>query len=426
MATVAILAGGLATRLRPVTEKIPKALLEVAGRPFIEWQIALLRSQGFTDFVICTGYLGEKIEAFLGNGSSYGVSIRYSYDGETLLGTAGALRKAIDLLSDPFLMIYGDSYLELDYRSVLQAYRYSGCPALMTVYENSDRWDSSNVEFAEGRIQRYDKRQRTPAMRYIDYGFSVMSRQVLAGLPTGEAMDLADIFGRLAAEGKLAGYQASRRFYEIGSQAGWTELDQKLTVQRQNEEGATMELATYVSEYLQETVRIAETIDQVSIVKAAGVLADIRDRGGRLFILGVGGSAANASHAVNDFRKILGMEAYTPTDNVSELTARVNDESWESVFENWLKGSKLSANDGLLVFSVGGGSATASLNLVHAMDLAKEKGAKIVSVVSRDGGRALQISDACVLVPVVADARITPHAEGWQGIIWHLLVNAVK
>ena len=169
-----------------------------------------------------------------------------------------------------------------------------------------------------------------------------------------------------------------------------------------------------------------DTIDQTSIVRAAEVLRTIRDQAGRLFILGVGGSAANASHAVNDFRKILGMEAYAPTDNVSELTARVNDESWETVFESWLIGSRLSAQDGLLVFSVGGGSATASLNLVRAMDLAKERGAKIVSIVSRDGGRALQVSDACVLIPVVADARITPHAEGWQGVVWHLLVNAIK
>ena len=187
-----------------------------------------------------------------------------------------------------------------------------------------------------------------------------------------------------------------------------------------------MELKQYVATYLQETGQIVDTIDQTSIVRAAEVLRTIRDQAGRLFILGVGGSAANASHAVNDFRKILGMEAYAPTDNVSELTARVNDESWETVFESWLIGSRLSAQDGLLVFSVGGGSATASLNLVRAMDLAKERGAKIVSIVSRDGGRALQVSDACILIPVVADARITPHAEGWQGVVWHLLVNAIK
>jgi NDP-sugar pyrophosphorylase family protein len=424
--TVAILAGGLATRLRPVTEKIPKAMLEVAGRPFIEWQLDLFQAQGFTDFVICSGYLGEQIESHLGNGASRGVSIRYSPDGDKLLGTAGTLRKAAGLLSDPCLVIYGDSYLEIDYRAVLQAFQYAGDPALMTVYQNGDRWDSSNVEFSAGRICRYDKKLRTPAMRFIDYGLSVIAQSVLGSVPAGEATDLADVFSRLAAEGNLAGFQAGRRFYEIGSQAGWAELDQLLASRNGVEGAKRMELKSYVEKYLLETRQIVDTIDQTSIVRAAEILRQVRDQAGRLFVLGVGGSAANASHAVNDFRKILGMEAYAPTDNVSELTARVNDESWESVFESWLQGSRLGANDGLLVFSVGGGSATASLNLVRAMDLAKERGAKIVSIVSRDGGRALQVSDACVLIPVVADERITPHAEGWQGVVWHLLVNAIK
>jgi len=424
--TVAILAGGLATRLRPVTEKIPKAMLEVAGRPFIEWQLDLFQSQGFCDFVICSGYLGEQIEAFLGNGAARGISIRYSPDGDKLLGTAGTLRKAAGLLSDPCLVIYGDSYLEIDYRAALQAFQYAGDPALMTVYQNGDRWDSSNVEFSAGRIRRYDKKLRTSAMKFIDYGLSVIAKSVLDSVPAGEVTDLADVFSRLAAEGKLAGFQAGRRFYEIGSQAGWAELDQLLAIRNGVEGAGKMELKSYVEQYLLETRQIVDTIDQTSIVRAAEILRQVRDQAGRLFVLGVGGSAANASHAVNDFRKILGMEAYAPTDNVSELTARVNDESWESVFESWLQGSRLGANDGLLVFSVGGGSATASLNLVRAMDLAKQRGAKIVSVVSRDGGRALQVSDACVLVPVVADERITPHAEGWQGVVWHLLVNAIK
>ena len=424
--TVAILAGGLATRLRPVTEKIPKSMLEVAGRPFIDWQLDLFQAQGFTDFVICSGYLGEQIETHLGSGAARGISIRYSADGDTLLGTGGALRQAAGLLSDPCLVTYGDSYLEVDLQAVCRAFHYAGLPALMTVYPNGDRWDSSNVSFADGRVLRYDKKERDPAMRFIDYGLSVVSKPLIESLPPSEVVDLADLFGRLSAEAKLAGFQVSRRFYEIGSAAGWSELDQLLSERKGLEGAKLMELKQYVATYLQETGQIVDTIDQTSIVRAAEVLRTIRDQAGRLFILGVGGSAANASHAVNDFRKILGMEAYAPTDNVSELTARVNDESWETVFESWLIGSRLSAQDGLLVFSVGGGSATASLNLVRAMDLAKQRGAKIVSIVSRDGGRALQASDACVLIPVVADARITPHAEGWQGVVWHLLVNAIK
>lgn len=181
----------------------------------------------------------------------------------------------------------------------------------------------------------------------------------------------------------------------------------------------------YIENYLNETETIAKTIDRKSIEKAVDVISSIKYGNGRLFILGVGGSAGNASHAVNDFRKIAGMECYAPTDNVSELTAWTNDDSWEGVFERMLKGSKLKAGDGLLILSVGGGSITASLNLVKAMNYAKSVDAKIVSIVSRDGGHASRVSDACVLVPVIDKDRITPHAEGWQGVVWHLIVNAM-
>jgi D-sedoheptulose 7-phosphate isomerase len=182
---------------------------------------------------------------------------------------------------------------------------------------------------------------------------------------------------------------------------------------------------TYIETYLQETMEIARSVDRGAIARAVGLLRHLRDQGGRLFILGVGGSAGNASHAVNDFRKIAGIESYAPTDNVSELTAWTNDLGWEVVFERWLQTSRLDAKDALLVFSVGGGSATTSRNLVLAMERAKAVGARILAVVSRDGGRARELSDVCILVPVVAQARITPHAEGWQGIVWHLLVNAL-
>jgi len=183
--------------------------------------------------------------------------------------------------------------------------------------------------------------------------------------------------------------------------------------------------AGYISRYLEETEEIARNIDRGAIIKAACLLADLRDRKGRLFILGVGGSAANASHAVNDFRKISKIEAYAPTDNVAELTAWTNDESWECVFVRWLMESKLSGKDALLVFSVGGGSATTSANLVRAMEYAKSMGAPIIAVVSRDGGKARELGDAAVLVPVISPERITPHAEGWQSVVWHMLANCI-
>ncbi len=182
----------------------------------------------------------------------------------------------------------------------------------------------------------------------------------------------------------------------------------------------------YIDKYLEETMEIVNTIPREEIAKAIDILKKVRNDGGRLFILGVGGSAANASHAVNDFRKIGGIETYAPTDNVSELTARTNDEGWETTFTEWLKISKINEKDCIMVFSVGGGSETTSLNIVNALKLGKEKGSSIISIVSRTGGYSKQVSDACVLIPVVADKRITPHAEGWQGVVWHLLVNAIN
>lgn len=183
---------------------------------------------------------------------------------------------------------------------------------------------------------------------------------------------------------------------------------------------------SYIEQYLKETMTIVETVSREEIEKGIEILKATRDNGGRLFILGVGGSAANASHAVNDFRKIGGIETYAPTDNVSELTARTNDEGWETTFTEWLKTSKINEKDTVMVFSVGGGSETTSLNIVNALKLAKERGSKVISIVSRSGGYSKQVSDSCVLIPVVAENRITPHAEGWQGVIWHLMVNAIN
>ena len=183
--------------------------------------------------------------------------------------------------------------------------------------------------------------------------------------------------------------------------------------------------STFAETFLAETAQIVAKLDRASLEKAAKLIGDLRATGGRLFILGVGGSAANASHAVNDFRKIGGIEAYAPTDNVSELTARTNDEGWATVFESWLKTSKLQARDAVLVFSVGGGDLerNVSPNLVAALKLAKSVGAKIVGVVGRDGGYTAKVADACVLIPVVNPVHVTPHSEAFQAVVWHLLVS---
>jgi len=185
---------------------------------------------------------------------------------------------------------------------------------------------------------------------------------------------------------------------------------------------------SFTKEFLAEVQQVTAQLNVDAIEKCADELAAIRERGGRLFILGVGGSAGNASHAVNDFRKICGFEAYAPTDNVSELTARTNDEGWPSIFAEWLKGSRLGAKDGLLIFSVGGGNLekNVSPNLVNAIQLAKKVGASVIGVVGRDGGYTAKEATACVIIPTVNPAHVTPHSEAFQGIVWHLLVSHPK
>ena len=182
---------------------------------------------------------------------------------------------------------------------------------------------------------------------------------------------------------------------------------------------------SYTKQHLDKSVRVIAGMDVAAIEKMVALLADLRARGGRLFFLGVGGSAANCSHAVNDFRKIAGIEAYTPADNVSELTARTNDEGWDTVFAAWLKGSRLQKKDMLFVLSVGGGSLERNIspNLVRALEYARDVGAQIVGVVGRDGGYTAQVADACVIVPTVNPDNVTPHTEAFQAVVWHLLVS---
>jgi D-sedoheptulose 7-phosphate isomerase len=189
-----------------------------------------------------------------------------------------------------------------------------------------------------------------------------------------------------------------------------------------------MTTPSFTQSFLDESVTLIRKLDVASVESLAEGLAAVRAREGRLFVLGVGGSAGHASHAVNDFRKICGFEAYAPTDNVSELTARVNDEGWDTCFSEWLRGSRLRKGDGVLVFSVGGGNRekNVSVNLVRSLELAREVGASVFGVVGRDGGYTKQVADACVLIPVVSPDRITPHTEGFCAVIWHLLVSHPK
>jgi NDP-sugar pyrophosphorylase family protein len=224
MLPVAILAGGLATRLRPLTENIPKSLVEINGEPFVWHQLRQLRANGIERVVLCVSYLGEQVRESVGDGRDFGLHVDYSFDGPILLGTAGALKLASPLLGESFFVLYGDSYLPIDLGAVEAAFLASGKSGLMTVYPNHGQWDSSNVEFVGGEIVTYNKRVRTARMRHIDYGLGVLNAAAMTRVPSGMHCDLAALYQELLAAGELAAFEAPHRFYEIGSFSGIEEL----------------------------------------------------------------------------------------------------------------------------------------------------------------------------------------------------------
>ena len=233
--SVALLAGGLATRLRPITEKIPKVLVSVAGKPFLEHQLALLRKQGLTRVVLCLGHLGEMVVEQFGDGRDYGMQLEYSFDGPKLLGTGGALQQAMPKLSENFFVLYGDSYLTEPFLPVADFFLRSGQLGLMTVFNNEGQYDTSNVVFGGGAIQLYDKKQRLPEMRHIDYGLSLFNKRAFDEWPSDQPLDLAAVMTRLVERRQMAGWEVKERFYEIGSHAGLEELNALLAVPKSNQ-----------------------------------------------------------------------------------------------------------------------------------------------------------------------------------------------
>ena len=222
---LALLAGGLATRMRPLTETIPKSLLDVAGKPFLDHQLALFARQGVRRVVVCAGFLGEQMQDFAGNGARWGLHIDWSFDGDQLLGTGGALMRALPLLGEEFIVTYGDSYLDEPFAPIVEAFHASGQPGLMTVFRNEGRYDTSNIEFEDGRLKRYDKVKLTPAMKHIDYGLQVLKAEALEGWPKSQKFDLSAVYSSLVEQGRMAGYETARRFHEIGSREGLAGLD---------------------------------------------------------------------------------------------------------------------------------------------------------------------------------------------------------
>lgn len=221
---VAILAGGLATRLRPITEKIPKSLVPVAGKPFLAHQLELLHARGIRRAVLCIGHLGEMIQSEFG-GEKFGVRLDYSFDGEKLLGTGGAIKRALPLLGGEFFVLYGDSYLPVEYAPIAEFFHRSGKLGLMTVYRNEGKYDTSNVVFRDGEIMVYDKKAKLPEMRHIDYGLSLFKSSVFHSYSADQIFDLAEVMGRLVREKQLAGCEVPERFFEMGSPAGLAELE---------------------------------------------------------------------------------------------------------------------------------------------------------------------------------------------------------
>jgi len=220
MLPVAILAGGLATRLRPITKTIPKSLIEIAGKPFIYHQLEYLRKQGVGSVVLCVGYLGEMIQDVVGDGSHWDMQVRYSFDGEIQLGTGGALRQALPLLGDRFFILYGDSYLPINFLKVQEAFVESKKLGLLTVLKNQNKWDKSNVELVEGKIIEYNKLLTRPEMHHIDYGLGMLKRSALDGYSNTQPFDLSNVYNELSLASQLAGHEVFERFFEIGSNQG--------------------------------------------------------------------------------------------------------------------------------------------------------------------------------------------------------------
>ncbi|MBV8802575.1 MAG: NTP transferase domain-containing protein [Gammaproteobacteria bacterium] len=230
---IVILAGGLATRLHPITAKIPKSLVEINDEPFIAHQLRLLRSQGIKKIIICVGYLGEQIIEKIGNGDQFDLTISYVFDGPSLLGTAGAIKSAWSQLPDNFFVLYGDSYLPCNYASIQSTFIKSRRQALMTVFKNEGQWDTSNVEFKYGQIIQYDKKNKTPSMQHIDYGLGIFNKNVFMPIPDKTEYDLALVYQTLIVQQELAAHEVTQRFYEVGSFTGITELENYLRNHKQ-------------------------------------------------------------------------------------------------------------------------------------------------------------------------------------------------
>jgi len=412
---VAILCGGKGTRLGELTAHTPKSLVKVAGKPFIFHQLDLLAAQGVKKVVLCIGHLGDQIvEAVgndyrgiaihywrdehresgpLGNGLTYMRFFTFAHPDSKPLGTLGAIRNASHLLGDEFLTLYGDSYLPGDWYPFVTAARDSGMMVAQTV-------DRDGTDYGLSWF-RYTWKKTTELCTSI-----------------GDLHNLKACFC----------YTMPNRFWQIGDPKGLAEVEALLTPTLVPPMPPTVPTvivpnATFTNQFLLDVIDSIRAVDSATIQWMACRLDEMRDKKGRLFIIGIGGSAANASHAVNDFRKLCAIEAYTPTDNAAEITARTNDEGWETVFSEWLAISKPTYDDVLLVLSVGGGTDKVSLPIVQAINFSKICGMSVLGIVGPNGGYTAKHARLCLTIPVAKPSLVTPITEAMQSVILHLLVT---
>lgn len=379
---VAILCGGKGTRLGALTETTPKALVRVAGRPFIEWQLDILQRQGAKNVVLCVGHLADQISKHVMGHPRAGMEIGCWMDYERS-GQLAAIRVAVDPLGDEFLILYGDSYLDVDYEPIIEAGRRGNWPA-QAVYQG------------------------------VDYGITYMRREALDWFPAEATMSNLTTCKCEAGATCAIAVEMPNRFYQIGDPAGLAEVEWLLREQDD-----------FANKFLAETEQVAALLDRQQINAMVEHLVMLRKRGGRLFILGNGGSAANASHFVNDARKLCDIDAYT-MENVAEITARTNDDGWRNTYAQWLRVSNMGAKDVLMILSVGGGQDVApavSVNIAYAVQEANRTGTVVLGVCGRDGGFTARHSTVCLLVPTVSADRVTPHTEAFQSVLTHLLVS---
>ncbi len=373
---VAILCGGRGTRLGALTENTPKSLVKVAGRPFIEWQLDILKNQGVKTVVLCVSHLGEQLIAFAAAHSG-DICIKCVWDDPYPLGQLGAVRHVAEMTGWlEFLVLYGDSYLDTDYAPIVAKGRAIGRP-VQAVFNDHD------------------------------YGLTYMTAEAIAKMPPYATMS------NLTAHGFAEPFPMPKRWMQMGDLDGLAEVHWMLCNK-----------GDFTARYLKETQDVASLLDHDKIEGIVEHLVMLRERKGRLWIIGNGGSASNASHAANDLRKFCSIEAYSASDNIGELTA--NASGWRSVFANFLKSSNMSARDCLLVLSVGGGIDVApatSVNIAFAVQYANRIGTAVLSVVGRDGGYCGQHSTVCLLVPPITKEWITPMQETMQAVVWHLLAN---